>query len=101
MVLIKLCNLSDLKEDEIKAFDVSSRHLIAIKKGKEVFVLDGICTHEEADLASGFILEDRIICPLHLSQFDIKTGNVLNPPAEKPLKTYKVLIQGEEVYVEI
>ncbi len=99
--LVKLCNLKDLNNEEIKGFDIGSEHLIAIKKGSQVFVLEGICTHEYADLANGFLIEDRVICPLHLSQFDIKTGEVLNPPAERRLKVYKTRIIGEEVYIEV
>jgi len=100
-MLVKLCKLNELKDEEVKGFDIQGKHLIAIRKGKEVFVLDGICTHEEYDLANGFLLEDRIICPLHLSQFEIKTGKVVNPPAEKPLKTYVTKIIDEEIYIEI
>ncbi|HLI46834.1 MAG TPA: non-heme iron oxygenase ferredoxin subunit [Geobacterales bacterium] len=98
---LRLCKLSDLKDEEIKGFDLQGKHLIAIRKGNEVFVLDGICTHEEYDLANGFLLEDRVICPLHLSQFDIRTGKVVNPPAEKPLRTYSVKIVEGEVYIEL
>ncbi|MDT7892345.1 MAG: Rieske (2Fe-2S) protein [Thermoproteota archaeon] len=98
---IKLCKISDLKEDEIKGFDVNNLHLIAIKKGSEIHVLDGICTHEYYDLANAFILEDRIICPLHLSQFEISTGKVVNPPAEKSLKKYKTKIEEGFLFVEI
>jgi len=98
---IKLCKVNDLKEDEIKGFDVNNLHLIAIKKGSEIHVLDRICTHEYYDLANGFILEDRIICPLHLSQFEISTGKVVNPPAERPLKKYKTKIEEGFLFVEI
>lgn len=98
---VKLCKLADLKEDEIYGFEVGSNKIIAIRKGSQVHVLEGICTHEYAELANGFLLEDRIICPLHLSQFDIYTGKVLNPPAEKPLKKYNSKIIEGEVYVEV
>ena len=48
--------------------------------------MSGICTHEETDLGLGFVIEDRIVCPLHLSQFELKSGPAVNPPATVPLK---------------
>jgi len=47
------------------------------------------------------MLEERVVCPLHLSQFDLKTGQVMNPPATEPLKTFNVQIRGDEIFVEI
>ncbi len=101
MKLIKLCNIKDLEEGKIKSIDIENLHLIAILKDNKVYVFDGYCTHEDADLANGFLLEDVIICPLHLSQFNIYTGEVMNPPAEKPLKKYNSLVKDSEVYFEI
>jgi nitrite reductase/ring-hydroxylating ferredoxin subunit len=66
-----------------------------------VAAVSGICTHEETDLALGFVLEDRVVCPLHLSQFSLKTGDVANPPATAPLKSFNVKIEGETVFVEV
>jgi 3-phenylpropionate/trans-cinnamate dioxygenase ferredoxin subunit len=63
--------------------------------------LDGTCTHEEADLGIGFLTGGRITCPLHLSQFDLDTGEALTPPAEAPLRTYKVKLEGGRVWLEV
>jgi 3-phenylpropionate/trans-cinnamate dioxygenase ferredoxin component len=42
------------------------------------------------DLTGGFLNESErtVTCPLHLSSFDLKSGNALNLPAEKPLAVY-------------
>ena len=66
-----------------------------------IYAHDGTCTHEEADLSNGFVLGDRVVCPLHLSQFDLKTGEAVTPPATESLKTYKVKIENSEILVEV
>jgi nitrite reductase/ring-hydroxylating ferredoxin subunit len=81
--------------------DINGVHILLSKLGGEVSALSGTCTHEEADLGLGMILEDRIVCPLHLSQFDLRTGAVLNPPATAPLKSFNVKIEDGTVYVEV
>jgi 3-phenylpropionate/trans-cinnamate dioxygenase ferredoxin subunit len=67
----------------------------------QIHAVSGVCTHEEYDLADGIVLEGAIVCPLHLSQFDLKTGQVYNPPAELPLRVFNVKIDGDTVFVEV
>ncbi|MFI5406720.1 MAG: Rieske (2Fe-2S) protein, partial [Nitrososphaerales archaeon] len=74
--------------------------LLANLDGK-LYAIDRICTHAEADLSTGFLSEEGVRCPLHLSVFNLENGKPQNPPAEESLKTYNVKIDKNEVYVEI
>jgi nitrite reductase/ring-hydroxylating ferredoxin subunit len=67
----------------------------------ELYAADRICTHEEADLSTGFLLGPVVTCPLHLSRFDVTTGEVQNAPASVPLKTYSLKVEGTSVYVQL
>jgi nitrite reductase/ring-hydroxylating ferredoxin subunit len=67
----------------------------------EVYAFDSLCTHEAAELLHENLKDDVIACPLHGSEFDIKSGEVLFPPAELPLKTYKVKIDAGTIMVEV
>jgi len=93
--------VADLAEGTMSAVDLKGVHILLSKIGGEICAVSGICTHEETDLARGFVLEDRVVCPLHLSQFDLKTGQVMNPPAETPLQRFNVKIEGETIFVEV
>lgn len=44
--------------------------------------------------------EGRFVCPCHASSFDI-TGNVLDPPAPRPLDIFPVRIENDVVKVEL
>lgn len=93
--------LDDLPEGSLTTVDVNGHHVLLSKIGGEVHALDGTCTHEEADLGLGVLLEDRVVCPLHLSQFDLKTGEVMNPPATVPLRVFNVKIQDGSIFIEV
>jgi nitrite reductase/ring-hydroxylating ferredoxin subunit len=93
--------LSDLGEGTMSTVDLKGSHVLLAKIGGEVSAVSGTCTHEETDLGTGFILEDRVVCPLHLSQFDLKTGEVMNPPAEVPLQRFNVKIRDDVIFVEV
>ncbi len=92
---------SELAEGAMAALDAKGVHLLLARIGGEVSAVSGICTHEETDLGLGFVMEDRVVCPLHLSQFDLKTGAVLNPPATVPLQRFNVKIEGDTIFVEV
>jgi len=92
---------SDLAEGAVSTADLNGFHILLARIGGEVYAVSGTCTHEEADLGMGILLEERIICPLHLSQFDLRTGEVMNPPATVPLRRFNVKIKDEAIFVEI
>ncbi len=81
--------------------ELEGRQVLLSNLGGEVYAVDGVCTHEESPLSQGFMMEGRVVCQLHLSQFDLKTGEVYNPPATQPLKRFNVKIQEGAVFVEI
>jgi len=93
--------VTDLAEGTMSAVDLKGSHILLSKIGGAIYAVSGICTHEETDLARGFVLEERVICPLHLSQFDLRTGQVMNPPAEIPLQRFNVKIEDETIFVEV
>ncbi len=98
---VRVLELSELPSGSIASVDVEEKHILLANVGGEVFAMSGYCTHEETDLGTGFMIEDRVVCPLHLSQFDLRTGEVYNPPATEPLKRYNVKIEGNDIFVEI
>ncbi len=92
---------ADLGEGTISTVDLNGVHLLLSKIGGEVYAVSGTCTHEETDLGLGFVIEDRIVCPLHLSQFELKTGQVVNPPATVPLRRFNVKVLGDTIFIEV
>ncbi|MDH3765545.1 MAG: non-heme iron oxygenase ferredoxin subunit [Nitrosopumilus sp.] len=98
---IKACSLEQVKEGQLFGFVSDDKKiLLANLKGK-IHATDLICTHADADLSTGFLSEEGVRCPLHLSVFNLDDGKPQNLPAEIPLKTYNVKIDDDEIYVEL
>lgn len=89
----------DLEDGGIYPFAVGEDDRIICVADDEVFALDGICTHEYAELADGEIEDETLWCPLHSSGFSVRSGKATNLPAVLPLTTYDVLIEDNSVYV--
>ena len=98
---IKACNLDQVQDGQLFGFNHDDKKiLLANQKGK-IHATDLICTHAEADLSTGFLSDEGVRCPLHLSVFNLENGIPQNPPAEIPLKIYNVKIEQDEIYVEV
>ena len=98
---IKACSLEQVKEGQLFGFAHEEKKiLLANVKGK-IHATDLICTHADADLSTGFLSDEGVRCPLHLSVFNLETGEPQNLPAEEPLKVYNVKIDDNEIYVEV
>ena len=53
------------------------------------------CTHKQGPLNEGKLDGSTVTCAWHGSQFNVCTGAVLRGPAANPLKTYRVIVEGE------
>jgi len=98
---IKACDTSKVASGELFGFDHNDKKILLTNLDGKIYATDRICTHAEADLSTGILSEEGIRCPLHLSVFNLESGEPQNPPAEKSLQTYNVKIDQNEIYVEV
>ena len=100
---IKVCDSKSLKDGNLLDFDHGDLKILIAKAGGQVYATDRICTHANADLSIGVMneAEKTVTCPLHLSSFKLETGAPQNLPAEEALKTYKVKIQDNAIYIKL
>jgi nitrite reductase/ring-hydroxylating ferredoxin subunit len=98
---VRAMPLANLSPGSMAGVELEGTKVLLSNLDGEVHAVSSICTHEYYDLSQGFILDGAVVCALHLSQFDLKTGEVYNPPAAVPLKVFNVKIEEGEVFVEI
>jgi 3-phenylpropionate/trans-cinnamate dioxygenase ferredoxin component len=65
------------------------------------FATDGLCTHEDAELADGFVQGTIIECPMHNGRFDFVTGEAKGAPACVNLVTYPVKVEGGRILLRL
>lgn len=99
---VKVVVTESIIEDSCNIFETELGTILIVKDSDsgKLRVLSGICSHEEYILDTGFIQENTVICPLHLSAFDLDTGEAQNPPAEDPLKTFDIKIEDNFVLIK-
>ncbi len=62
---------------------------------------DDTCTHEECPLSDGELDGAVVVCPCHGSEFDVRTGDVLTPPALDPLPIFEARQVDERLHVRL
>ena len=92
-------SLSELAEGAMKAVDLDGEEVVVAKVGGQCYAFGGVCTHDGGPMADGELEGDKVICPWHFTEFDIKTGAVVDGLAEEPLPVYEVQVEGDEVRV--
>ena len=98
----KACKTHDVEEDDVIQVIINGKdYAIYYLKDEGYFATDGLCTHEQAPLAEGLVMDGIIECPKHNARFDIKTGKVLSRPARADLNTYPIKIEDSVVLIGI
>jgi cytochrome P450/nitrite reductase/ring-hydroxylating ferredoxin subunit len=81
--------VDDAPRGALRQVDVEGR-LVCVGRAPDGWVaFQDTCTHEECALSDGELEGSVVVCPCHGSEFDVRTGDVLCPPALDPLPIYE------------
>jgi 3-phenylpropionate/trans-cinnamate dioxygenase ferredoxin subunit len=102
-MLERLCTIDDVADGEAKRFDLGSLRLAVVRIGEDWYAIGDRCTHQDVSLSEGEVLADslELECWKHGSCFSLVDGQPHALPATKPVPTYTVKIEGDDVFVEV
>ena len=92
--------VDDFEEGDMRAFEVRGAKIAVANVDGTFHAFDDTCTHMACSLAEGDLEESTVICPCHGSEFDVRSGEVLQGPARKALATYETRVEGDNLEVE-
>lgn len=96
---IKVGKVGELQSGRMKRVNINGQRILLANVDGNFYASDDSCTHEEASLSTGFLKGELVKCPLHGSRFNVRTGEVLEEPAEENLRTYPVRIEGNDILI--
>jgi len=97
----RVASLADLADESAVKVDVAGRPVCVARSGGTVYAIGDLCSHADVSLSEGDVEDGRIECWLHGSLFDLATGQPTGLPATKPVPTYAVTVEGDDVLVEM
>lgn len=98
---IDVAAADDVPEGTMLMVQVDGTDVLLVHTEGEIRAMQGICTHEYFELDKGFLTDGSLTCALHLSRFDLETGDPLDPPAELPLAMYPVAVEDGRIVLEL
>src|SRR5712671_7504858 len=99
--LTKVAHATDLTPGKATVVEVEGNRLAVFNVGGTFYALEDTCPHAGGPLSEGQVDGDKVICPWHDAAFDLKSGDVLAPPAFEGVKSYKVVVDGNDVKIEL
>ena len=99
-MLIRVGDAKDVVNNEMRVFDVAGTKVNIASALGHLYAFDDTCTHMGCSLAKGELDGTTVTCPCHRSQFDVTSGAVLRGPAQRPVRSRLVQVEGEDLLVE-
>ncbi len=101
MAFERVASLADLAIGAAARVEAGGEPVCLVRlDGDTVKAVHDTCSHQQYDLHEGWVEESSIECALHGSMFDLDTGAPDSLPAVRPIPTYAVRIDGDDVLVD-
>ena len=98
---VRVADLAEVPQGSAMKVVVGNRPVAIVNTTEGVFAVSDICSHADVSLAEGDVDGCTIECWLHGSQFDLRTGVPLSPPAIARVDTYEVRLVDEGASTQI
>ena len=99
-MFVRLGDLNSVPEGEMRVFEVDGSKVNEAHAAAGLYAFDDTCTHMGCSLANGELDGTTVTCACHGSQFDVTSGAVLRGPAQRPVRSHKVEVQGGSIMAE-
>ena len=98
---LRACALSDLADESAVRVELAGQPVCIARSGDTVYAILDVCSHADVALSEGDVADGTIECWLHGSMFDLATGEPSGLPATRPVPTFPVTVEGDDVLVQM
>jgi len=98
---VRAASITNLRDESAIGVEVDDVPVCLVKTQGEIFAISDICSHADVNLSDGEVEDGTVECWLHGSRFDLRTGQPIALPANRPVPTYPVKIDGDDVLVSL
>lgn len=97
----EVCRPDHVGEGWVNTVAVDGLSIALTRVDGRVYAFEDLCSHMDCVLSTGLLSGTSIECDCHGSVFDIRTGDVLNRPARKPIRVFEAREASDAIYVRI
>ncbi len=85
----------------MQAFEAVGLRLVLCNVAGTPYVIEDRCPHAFVQLSGGRLEGPVLECPLHGGKLDVRSGEPVAPPIRRPVRTFAVHGDGDQLQVEI
>src|SRR5664280_2317266 len=91
---------SDLDDGQMTTVLVGGKKVLLARVDGSFYATAARCPHWGGPLPEGTLHAPRLLCPWHKATFDVRSGDLLEPPALDGIAAFRVRVDGDDVYVD-
>jgi len=99
--LVKVADLKGCAPGTALKVEAAGQHVALFNVGGTFYAIGDTCTHRGGPLSEGTVSGTEVTCPWHGATYDLRTGNVTGRPAVRGVPSFKVVIEGDNIKVEV
>ena len=96
---VRIASLEQLPDGRGVRVEVDGERIAVFRIDDAVYALADRCSHAEASLAEGEVIDTEVECPRHGAEFDLRTGIPQSLPATRPVAVYTAKVEDGDVYL--
>jgi len=97
---VAVADAADLPPGQLLKVRVGARAYLIAHVAGQYYAVEDRCSHEDYPLSYGCLEGARIKCSLHGSRFALHDGAPLEPPADTPIATFRVVVAEDRIWLD-
>jgi len=96
----RVASTKDLTDGQMMTVLVGGEKVLLARVDGQFYATSDRCPHWGGPLPEGTLCGPRLLCPWHKATFDVRSGDLLEPPALDGIVAFRVRVDGDDVYVD-
>ena len=98
---ILACAVDQVPPGSLRAVETGGERIVVANVDGDLYALEDQCSHQDFPLSAGELEGTQLECIFHGAKFDVCTGRATQLPAVRPVRTFEVRVEGENIYLRL
>ena len=91
---VHVADRDDVPPGGMRAVTLDGARVVIADVGGTLHAFADDCSHDGGPLSEGELAGGVVTCPWHFSRFCVRSGSVVESPAEEPIRVYELELDG-------
>jgi 3-phenylpropionate/trans-cinnamate dioxygenase ferredoxin component len=98
---VRAASLADVPPNTLHQVELGEHKVCLANADGQIYAFGDNCSHRDFPLSSGALEDGTVECAWHGARFEVASGRATRLPAVKPIRTYEVQVEGDDIFVAV